>query len=214
MPVTTDACLFGALVKITPGNWLDIGTGTGLLALMLAQRCKTATVTAIEPDAKSCADAEINFHTSPWVDRLRLIQTELQKFHSVDLFDGIICNPPFFENQLPSPDVRKNSARHTATLSFTDLISAICTLLKKDGTAWLLIPELHRQNFTDLALMHNLQLIEMIAIKAFPHSAPHVCVLAFSRRDEFSSSEFVTYTEKGMYSAEAVDLMKPFYLKL
>lgn len=214
MPVTTDACIFGALVDQSATNWLDIGTGTGVLTLMLAQKYRDAHFTAIEPDEISFAEAQLNFNHSPWHSRIDLKLSAVQDFETTVKYEGIICNPPFFENQLPSPDARKSGARHTAGLSHQRLIDDVTRLMSESGSAWLMLPEIHRIVFENLAAERELPVFRRIYIRANAESLPHVTVLCIGRRAQMEDTIITTWKSRGEYSQEVSDLLKPYYLKL
>ncbi len=150
MKVCTDACLFGAHVGAIAGKLgslkygLDIGTGTGLLSLMVAQKNPDILIDAVEIDALAAEQAAENFRESPWKDRLEVHQHSIQSFAEIEAlhqyYDLIICNPPFFENDLKSSDSRRNLALHSAALTLEDLLAAVKQLLKPSGIFALLLP--------------------------------------------------------------------------
>lgn len=145
MKVCTDACVLGAVAAVAgAARILDIGTGTGLLALMAAQRNPTATIEAVELDEAAATQAAANFAASPWAARLRLHAQPLAQLaaSSPRPFDHIICNPPFFRHALRSPDVRRTTARHAAadTLSFAELARFAADFLTPAGRLTVLLP--------------------------------------------------------------------------
>jgi tRNA1Val (adenine37-N6)-methyltransferase len=123
-----------------PKNILDIGTGTGVIALMLAQRFPSAKVTSIELDEDAAGQAEENFSESQFSDRLKLVRGRVQDFSSLEKFDLIASNPPFFPDHLKSQDAKRNKALHTDELSFEELIRAVCELLTEEGSFWVILP--------------------------------------------------------------------------
>ena len=166
MKVCTDACLFGAWTTESqsgererraekPGaenknihRTLDIGTGTGLLSLMVAQKA-TSVIDAVEVDELACAQASSNFFNSPWRDRLRVHHTPVQEYEPGYRYDLIISNPPFYERDLRSPDEKRNVALHGTRLGFDELLSSVKRLLEKDGIAAFLIPYEREKAFED-----------------------------------------------------------------
>lgn len=141
MKISTDAVLLGTLAgKESPESILDIGTGTGVVALMLAQRFPKASVTAIEIDADAAEQAGENFRESPFSDRLSLVQGRVQDFASGEKFDLIASNPPFFPDHLKSSDAKRNRALHTDELSFWELVEKVSHLLAPSGTFWVILP--------------------------------------------------------------------------
>ncbi len=154
MRVNTDAVLLGAWCPLPDEapkpRILDIGTGSGVIALMLAQRCPTARITAIDIDEPSALQAADNFRRSPWAERLSAEHISIQELASRNprspkkprqpRFDLILSNPPYFRNALRNPDPRRSDARHTDSLSFDDLCRCSATLLSDDGTLALILP--------------------------------------------------------------------------
>lgn len=141
MKVCTDACVFGAWVEAQSSlRILDIGTGTGLLSLMVAQRSPMATIDAIEIDEIAANQAAENCAQSPFADRISVILNAVQEYSPPYLYDFIFTNPPFFQEDLRSPDSKKNRAHHAESLSFTDLLVAVRRLLKADGRWAVLLP--------------------------------------------------------------------------
>ena len=127
MKVGTDGTLLGAWVRLpdTTRSILDIGTGSGLIAIMTAQRSSEAHITAIDIDADCAAQARLNAEASPWSDRFSVLHTSLQDFTTKERFDVIVSNPPYFIDSLTSPDAGRTTARHTATLPFEELVSGV-----------------------------------------------------------------------------------------
>src|SRR5688572_14654976 len=147
MKVTTDACLFGAWVveeinneKLIINNCLDIGTGTGLLALMLTQKNPVMKIDAIEIDKDAAEQAKVNVGSSPWKEQINIIQDDVKAFSFEKEFDLIISNPPFYENELRSATDSKNVARHSGTSTLKELLVIIKENLSKRGSFFLLLP--------------------------------------------------------------------------
>ena len=148
MKVTTDGCLFGAwvsreleIISRKPGtfNVLDIGTGTGLLAIMLAQ-ANEACIDAIEIDKNAFDQANKNATASPWADRIKILHADVTKFEFPVLYDAIVCNPPFYENEWKGNDAKKNIAHHNEGLLLSQLLTVIKKNLKPGGNFYLLLP--------------------------------------------------------------------------
>jgi tRNA1Val (adenine37-N6)-methyltransferase len=144
MKVGTDGVLLGAWTPVDhqPAKILDVGTGTGLVALMLAQRTQNAMIDAVEIDDAACIDAGTNFKASPWSDRLNLHYTSLQDFAegNASSYDLIVSNPPFFSGSMKNPNERKAVARHNGGLSHEDLVSGVLKLLSRQGRFSLILP--------------------------------------------------------------------------
>ena len=141
MKVGTDGVLLGAWAEVRPGDrrMLDVGTGTGLIALMLAQR-SAARITAVDVDAECATQAAENFAASPWADRLDAVAVAVQRYDPVERFDLIVSNPPYYVDSLLSPDEGRNTARHAAGLPFGELAAAVVRLLAPGGRFALVLP--------------------------------------------------------------------------
>lgn len=153
MKVGTDAVLLGAWTEVLPDHrrMLDIGAGTGVIALMLAQR-STARITAVDIDAPCTAQAAENFAASPWADRLEALCSPIQGYEPLEKFDCIVSNPPYYVDSLLSPDGGRNTARHTAGLPFGELVTAVVRLLADRGSFSLVLPPAEMQHFLTAAL--------------------------------------------------------------
>lgn len=152
MKVGTDGVLIGAWCRLPhAGRILDIGTGTGLIAVMAAQRAPQARITAIEIDEACVAQARENAASSPWGDRIEVVESPLQEFFPEERYDAIVSNPPYFEESLLPPDGRRMTARHTCTLSFTELASGVVRLLADDGRFSLILPAAESERFLSAA---------------------------------------------------------------
>ena len=148
MKVCTDSCVLGAWSAMHAGECqriLDIGTGTALLSLMLAQK-SSAPIDAIEWDPEACAQARENIRDSPWPTQIQIIQADARTYRSPLSYDFIISNPPFFESDLWSPDDKKNLAKHGASLTLEALLGVIKTNLRPKGVFTILLP-FHRSEY-------------------------------------------------------------------
>ena len=152
MKVGTDGTLLGAWATLpTEGTILDIGTGTGLIAIMAAQRSESAKITAIDIDEDCVLQARENVSASPWPDRIEVVQSALQDFTPTQKFDCIISNPPYFIDSQLSPDTARSTARHTATLPFDELVSGVKRLLGDNGRFSLILPPPEMERFRSAA---------------------------------------------------------------
>ena len=142
MKVGTDGTLLGAWATLPPHakKILDIGTGSGLIAIMAAQRHPTAKITAIDIDKDCVMQATENAVASPWAERIEVIETPLQEYSPEEKFDVIISNPPYFADSMHSPDRQRTTARHTASLSFKELTDGVLRLLADDGLFAVILP--------------------------------------------------------------------------
>lgn len=152
MKVGTDGTLLGAWATLpTDGSILDIGTGTGLIAIMAAQRSFGSKITAIDIDEDCVLQARENVSASPWHDRIEVIHSALLDFSPAQKFDCIISNPPYFIDSQLSPDAARSTARHTATLPFDELVSGVKRLLADDGHFSLILPPPEMERFRSAA---------------------------------------------------------------
>lgn len=153
MKVGTDAVLIGAWCRLPQGpcRILDIGTGTGIIAIMAAQRCAEAHVTAIDIDPDCIAQARANAAASPWGGRIEVTESSLQSFAAEQKFDAIISNPPYFVDSLLPPDAARGAARHTVALPFDDLVAGVVRNLRPDGTFSLILPPAEMERFAAAA---------------------------------------------------------------
>jgi len=214
--VGTDGVLLGAYADVTGVKTiLDIGTGTGLIALMLAQRSE-AEITAIEPDPESFGQACSNVSRSRWSDRIRVINTSLQNFlPEAHKFDLVVSNPPFFSNSLKNPDPVKAAARHNVTLNNKDLLLGMSELLTEDGRAQVIMPYPEGNVFIAEANESGLCCNDILKIRPLPTIAVRRLIIEFSRKRNKATEKFLTieHGKRHEFTQEYIDLTKDFYLK-
>lgn len=216
--VTTDSVLLGAWAGIeAAGLILDVGTGTGLLALMAAQR-SGARIVAIEPDRNSFMQAGVNFAASPWHERITLLNTSIQDYRSGSgmLFDAIITNPPYFVDSLINPSESKARTRHTISMTYTDLLEAAGKLLAPAGALHLVLPVKEGGSFAEMAGDYNLHSRRRMFVRPTPDLPPARILMSLQRGPAKGCDESEIVIEKGgrhIYSDEYVSLTKDFYLK-
>lgn len=215
--VTTDSVLLGAWARTEDaGSILDIGTGTGLLALMAAQR-SAAHIVAIEPDSNSFIQAGLNFAASPWKERMTLLNVTVQDFYpeSGTGFDAIIVNPPYFVDSLPNPDETKARTRHTVTLSQTDLLEAAVRLLNPGGSLHLVLPVVEAARFMTLTGVSGFFCTRRLYVRPTPAQPPSRVLMSLMREDAPCTEDEIVIEKGGrhIYSDEYVSLTKDFYLK-
>ncbi len=216
MKVSTDACILGAMTPVPEvGYILDIGSGTGLLALMLAQRSE-CEIDSVEIDMPSYLQAKSNFEGSSWGNRLHIFQSDIKNFSSHKKYDLIICNPPFYNKHLRSPSERKNMARHAGELSLENLFVVVKNFLGPHGIFSVLMPASQSKRLITLASQNNLHLqqeilIQTTATKPFIRS---INVFSFSINDNYKSKSLTVQDVEGKYTDDYSQLMEPFYLHL
>lgn len=170
--VGTDSDLLGTLA-LGDKRILDIGTGTGVIALMMAQRYPEADITAVEIDDNAILDAEANFSESPWSDRIHLVHADFQLYarQAVEdgkLFDSVVCNPPYFDRSLEAPDQSRTRARHTSSLPFEALIGGAYNLLREGGYFSVCLPPEVIEDFQSLCIIRGFWLQEDYRILSVP----------------------------------------------
>lgn len=220
MKVSLDACLFGALCQVSDAHTiLDIGTGTGLLALMCAQRSH-ANIDAVELDIPAAKQAQDNVSASPFKHRINIHQQSIQKYQAAspaNYYDVIICNPPFFSQHLTGQDPQRNQARHNQGLSFADLATSITHMLKQTGEAWLLLPPKEHEHFLNYATHENLTLVKHIQIHARKNKPSKLGIWVYSKQKniELYQKNIIVYEENRQeYTQEFQQALSDFYLKL
>ena len=219
MKVCTDACLFGAWIaskiennQISPAHILDIGAGTGLLSLMVAQK-SDAVIDAVEIDPDAASQARENMNVSPFHDRVKLLHADIKHFSPEKKYDLIISNPPFFENQLSSPDSKKNKAMHSSDLSLTELAASIKLLLSPLGKAFILLPFERTDEFENILIEEELYINEVLNISHSPsHNFFRSCMMICFNQAEKEISNLSIKDDKSEYSTAFRDLLKDYYL--
>lgn len=217
MKVGTDGVLLGAWAPLRSDDrrLLDIGTGTGLIALMLAQRSPEARITALDVDPDCTEQARANADASPWGDRIDTRCTPVQQFRPEVLFDLIVSNPPYYDNSLPSPDAARTTARHTASLSFAELLDAVDRLLVPEGRFAVVLPAGEVRRFSLLAAP-RLWLTARTDVRTTPRRGVKRSLLLFARRpaDRVPESELLTVQmAPECFTPEYRALTADFYLK-
>jgi tRNA1Val (adenine37-N6)-methyltransferase len=217
MKVGTDGVLLGAWVDLpVRGRILDIGTGTGLIALMCAQRCE-AFIDAIEIDKNAAEQAIENSQLSPWQDRISIVNISLQHYalENKNEYDLIISNPPFFQNSLKPPGISRSIARHNETLSFDSLLFYSSKILNPLGKLAIIIPFGEIQLFCELAYFHGLFMIRQTLVKPHKQKNYSRCLAEFStHRDSACKKNELVIKDTEGYTDAYRKLTEAFYLKL
>lgn len=213
MKVGTDGVLLGAWA---PGGQriLDVGTGTSLIALMMAQRFPTSHVVGIDVDDEACLQAVENVENSPFSDRVKIVKSSLQEFLVEESFDAIVSNPPYFVNSLKNPDARRTLARHTDSLSFDDLFRGVGRLLSEYGVFSIIIPADALEQMLLNACHYGFYVSRQVAVKTVGRKLPKRYLISFRRQPtECVVEEIKVMTDsEGSRSAWFDALTREFYL--
>lgn len=235
MKVGTDGVLIGCWSPVSsqqsaisnqPYRILDVGTGSGLIALMLAQRCPEAQIDAIDIDQASCEQAQANFCASPWAERLHVAQCALQQWPRAEsrepkaksqVYDLIVSNPPYFVDSLKAPDAARCAARHNDTLPFSELITKSTRLLKPNGILALIVPCEAEDELQSLAADAGLQCIQRCYVHPKPGRAAKRVMIAWTKGNISAhiggSTVYLTLEdEQGGRSQKYQELTREFYL--
>ena len=213
MKINTDGVLLGALAEAEqPKTILDIGTGTGLLSLMLAQKT-TATIDAVELNKAATEQATENVNNSPWKERITVINKSIQEYTTTKRYDLVISNPPFYENSLKSPEANRNTAIHAETLSLTELADSISLLLDKKGALALLLPPYESSLFSKLMEVKGFYLNELITVKDNTEGKVIREISFYSYANKQATiSEIIIKDQTNNYSPKFTALLKDYYL--
>ncbi|MBP5327870.1 MAG: methyltransferase [Bacteroidales bacterium] len=226
MKVGTDAVLLGALSSPDnePKRILDIGTGCGVIALMMAQRFPSATIHAIDIDNPSTIVASDNFRLSPWHTRIHCQNISLQKYVLLanDSFNLIISNPPYYSNSLKNSDPQKRKARHDDSLTPVELFECSFLLLKQQGELWIIIPTIEKEKFLNAAQNRGLRNNNIIDICTSCGKSPRLSILSFKREpnqtvmllsDAPDHTSVAIRDENNNYTSWYQHVMEPFLLQ-
>jgi len=221
MKIGTDGVLLGAWATINhnPFAILDIGTGTGVIALMLAQRSNAEVIDAIEIDDDAYEQSVENFENSPWGDRLFSYHASLNEFAEEidDTYDLIVSNPPFYSEDFKTEDIQRDLARFTDAMPFEHLLKNVSQLLSRTGIFAVIIPYKEEDHFITLATYFNLYPEQVLRVKGNPTSGIKRSLLQFSfnnKKEKIVSNELIIETERHKYTQDYVNLTKDFYLKM
>lgn len=220
MKIGTDSVLLGAWCPIdnNPFSVLDIGAGTGILSLMLAQRCNAEQIDALEIDENAYEQCVENFETSPWSDRLFCFHAGLDEFidEPEDEYDLIISNPPFYSEDYKTENSQRDLARFQDALPFEELVEAADLLLSENGIFAVIIPYKEEERFIDFCAEVELYPVKVTRVKG-SHTTPIVRSLLAFKRYELSvltADELVIEISRHEYTDEYIELTKDFYLKM
>lgn len=216
LKVGTDAVLLGASMTLAPEDkfLLDIGTGTGVIALMAAQRSCAAktTVFAIDIDGPSAEEATLNFSDSPWAESLTAIHSSLADYKPEQKFDCIFSNPPFYDNSLTNPDAREATARHTESLSYREIFAFSSEWLQPQGRLSLILPADQETAILRTAASFGLYPFRIIRVSTTVKKPVKRLIMEFCRTRQKASEESLTLQDGNNRSAQYSSLTKEFYL--
>lgn len=218
MKVCTDACLFGATIanKKLPGvNWLDIGTGTGILPLMIAQKNDKVEIDTVEIDADAALQAADNIASTAWGNRIHVINEDILTLKKDVLYDCIISNPPFFQNNLKSPDETINKAKHNVSLDLHQLLKFVDVNLSDTGNFAVMLPYQGLHVFVAEAKKNNLYLAEQLLVKQTSKHKFFRGILFFKReQSEALYQEIIIKELDNRYTTGFAAALKDYYLFL
>ncbi len=222
MKVSTDACILGALayhdINTAAQSVLDIGTGTGLLSLMLGQHKQITSVTAVELNPNAVAQAQCNFDEAPWSSKLQVLHTDITHTHELHTcsYDIIICNPPFFSNHLPSQAAARRMAMHDMTLTKETLAFAITQYLKPNGKAYILYPSNEWPAWIEASSQAKIYKSKQWNIFPSMHKASNRVVGVFQKEacETTEDLNFMIRAANNQYTDAFKQLLAPFYLNL
>jgi tRNA1Val (adenine37-N6)-methyltransferase len=217
MKVGTDGTLLGAWSQASAGpcRVLDVGTGTGLIALMMAQRYPEALVIAIDIDEKAVFQAQENVSASPFADRIKVLEADVQTFEDSVKFDSIVCNPPFFEDSLVCPDPQRTEARHTVSLGYRQLMESAFRLLKDDGRFSVIIPADCRSRLESEAHLRGFFISRLCSVQTTSKKAPKRYMIEFAKHpvNEIDITNGILESLPQIRSDWYRELTQDFYIK-
>lgn len=220
MKIGTDGVLLGAWTSIDhdPENILDIGAGTGVIALMLAQRSTAGNIEALEIDEEAFEQAVENFENSDWGDRLFCYHAAFDEFveeMAGEKYELIVSNPPFYSDDYSSHDARRDQARFAGALPFDELLEGVAQLLAEEGKFSLIIPRVEEAPFLELAAQHSLFASRITRVKGNPEVPEKRSLLELSfSRQQVEPQVLVIETARHEYTEEYIGLTRDFYLKM
>ncbi len=222
MKVGTDAVLLGAWCSVEnyPDTILDIGAGTGIVALMIAQRSDALTIDAVELDEDAYEQTVDNFEKSDWGDRLYCYNASFQEFaeeiaEEEETYDLIVSNPPFYTDEYETEDAARNKARFTSSLSFEELIMGVSNILSENGVFSVIIPFKEEESFINTATKYKLFLNKVCRVQGNETSEIKRSLLSFSFEElKIEETSLIIEVDRHKYTEDYINLTKDFYLKM
>lgn len=214
MKAGTDSILLGAWTKSRNcRDILDIGTGTGVLCLMLAQKCD-AFITGVEADKESAREACDNVFNSPWKNRIEIYHAKLQEFFPLHKFDHIVTNPPYFQNSLKAPDKQRTLARHNVSLTQEDILAFTSRYLLPEGKISVIWPVAEGETFIELAKTYDLYCYRKTYVRPNNEKPPHrlLLELGFGQAEPITGELTIETEKRHIYTEEYKEITKDFYL--
>lgn len=208
---------FGGMASVRNAHKiLDVGTGTGLVALMLAQRSlPDADIVALEIDKAAAGQAGENVARSPWKERIEVVQADFRNYQSSDKFDVIVSNPPYFVDSLECPDQQRNAARHNDSLTYEELLEGVAGLLAEDGAFTIVIPTDVADRVKMIATAKNLYAVRQLNVITKPGGIPKRTLITFTFSNrECVIEELLTELARHQYSEEYIALTREYYLNM
>lgn len=216
MKVGTDGVLLGAWAELNKAHSiLDIGTGTGLLALMAAQRNPEAKIDAIEIEPEAARQAQENVNISPWTGRIRIYPVSLFEFSPHQTYDCILCNPPFFNNSTKNPNANRTLARHSDSLPHEALLESVVRLVSANGSFHIILPTEEAIAFIQLSEKFRLHLSRLTQVLPNPDKSPKRYLMTFTPAyTPVQTNELTIEISRHLYTPEYIRLTRDFYLFL
>ncbi len=214
LPVTTDACLFGAFCTFNnPKRILDLGTGTGLLALMMHQKYPTSHILGIEQHQETAIQAQKNIDENNVGSNIQIVQSDMFKYQFESTFDAIICNPPFFVNQLESDEIARNQARHFQNYNFVDFFNLINNILDNRGTAWILLPHSALIDIHKYLKTTDLHIHTIVEIAPNSDKSAHLIFIQFAKilPTQLEKKLIFVRNKQNKFTPESYKILHPFY---
>ena len=215
MKVGTDSIILGSAIKIKSKykRILDVGTGTGLLSLMIAQKSSNPDITAVEIDSSAYHQAKINIDKCKWKNKINLIYADAKQLKIDNKYDLIICNPPYYSKSKQSIISSKNTARHQVKLTFEDLLKIWDKTGNDDSDLACILPIVEARKFNKIVKNHGNYLANYLEIRSNPNTSPKRAVMLFSKNKiEAIKSELYIHNNEGGYSEAYINMTKDFYL--